>query len=325
MMSSSTRSGGLFSMLRRAAAPSSATLSLYSSRSASTRMSMFVFTSSTMRMRLSDRSFTSAAPGRGFEGVLQSAPGLGKGVALDERFELRPARRVEQRTERIVMRLDELAGRRIESDSSAASCAAASRDRAGSAGAAGGTGAARRTPAVPSAARIAVDQRIERSGDTLSRSLDLVGVRPVANHAFQCGRGRLHAASAPMLPATPLSVWARRSASARSPVARASAICRPPGPVARRTGAAASGRAFVSADASQAVVRVEAGNRRQAPSCGAGAGRLIGSQARPPPACRSGRRSRTAPPDRSAWRCDRSCRRRGSAGAPPSWRARSSR
>ena len=45
--------------------------------------------------------------------MLQSRLGIGKGVALDERVELRPAGGVEQRTERIAMSLDELAGRWI--------------------------------------------------------------------------------------------------------------------------------------------------------------------------------------------------------------------
>ena len=45
--------------------------------------------------------------------MLQSRLGIGKGVALDERFELRPARSVEQRAERIAIGIDELAGRRI--------------------------------------------------------------------------------------------------------------------------------------------------------------------------------------------------------------------
>ena len=95
-ISRSTRSGGLFSMLRRAAAPSRATLSLYSSRRAWTRMSIFVFASSTMRMRLSERSFTSAAPGSGFERALQLRLGIGEGVALDSASNSDPARRVEQ-------------------------------------------------------------------------------------------------------------------------------------------------------------------------------------------------------------------------------------
>ena len=45
--------------------------------------------------------------------MLQSRLGIGKGVALDERFELRPARGVEQRTERIAIGIDELARRWI--------------------------------------------------------------------------------------------------------------------------------------------------------------------------------------------------------------------
>src|SRR5688572_13190523 len=56
-MSSSTRSGGFRAMLARALSPLSATPSLYSPRSASTRMSTLDFESSTMRTRLSPRSF----------------------------------------------------------------------------------------------------------------------------------------------------------------------------------------------------------------------------------------------------------------------------
>src|SRR3954464_8950232 len=112
-MSRSTRSGGLFSTLRRAAAPSTATLSLYSSRRASTRISIFVFTSSTMRMRLSDRSFISAAPCRGVEDAHQLGLGIAEAVALNERLERGPSRGVEQRTERIAIGIDELARRRI--------------------------------------------------------------------------------------------------------------------------------------------------------------------------------------------------------------------
>src|SRR4249919_166260 len=107
-ISRSTRSGGLFSMLRRAAAPSRATLSLYSSRRACTRMSIFVFASSTMSTRLAERSFMSAAPRSGFERARQLRLGIREGVALDTRVELHPARRVKQGAEGIAMCLDEL-------------------------------------------------------------------------------------------------------------------------------------------------------------------------------------------------------------------------
>ena len=56
-MSSRTRSGGLFSMLRSAPSPSMATESLYSSRRASTRTSTLASASSTIRIRQSDSSF----------------------------------------------------------------------------------------------------------------------------------------------------------------------------------------------------------------------------------------------------------------------------
>src|SRR6478672_4641211 len=107
-ISRSTRSGGLFSMLRRAAVPSTATLSLYSSRRACTRMSIFVFASSTMSTRLAERSFTSVAPGSDFERALQLRLGILEGIALDTRVELYPARRVEQGAEGIAMCLDEV-------------------------------------------------------------------------------------------------------------------------------------------------------------------------------------------------------------------------
>ena len=184
-MSSSTRSGGLFSMLRRAAAPSRATLSLYSSRSAWTRMSTFVFASSTMSTRLSDRSFTSAAPGRwSSRRVLQSRLGVGEGVALDERVELRPARR------------------RRTADAAQRDCASTNSPAAGSSPTAARRAApppreigpdssasraepalARRTRLHRARLRIPVDQRFEHGRDLLLGSLHVVGVRPIANRA----------------------------------------------------------------------------------------------------------------------------------------------
>src|SRR5262245_9206468 len=59
MMSRRTRSGALRSTARRAASPSSATLSLKSPRSASTSMSTLAFTSSTISTRQSARSLIS--------------------------------------------------------------------------------------------------------------------------------------------------------------------------------------------------------------------------------------------------------------------------
>src|SRR6187402_3535180 len=61
-MSRSSRSGGLFSTVRRAASPLRATLILYSPRSASTSMSTFAFTSSTISTRHSDRFLTATLP-----------------------------------------------------------------------------------------------------------------------------------------------------------------------------------------------------------------------------------------------------------------------
>src|SRR4029453_12442985 len=57
MMSSSTRSGGFVSIRRSALWPSRATLSLYSPRSALTRISTLSATSSTIRIRQSESSF----------------------------------------------------------------------------------------------------------------------------------------------------------------------------------------------------------------------------------------------------------------------------
>src|SRR6185436_7640736 len=113
-MSSSTRSGTAFSTLRSAAAPSSATLSLYSSRSASTRMSTLVLTSSTMSTRLSDRSFTSVAPAEALERLRQLRLRIVEGITLDQRFELPPRLVAEERRQRRAIRLDEIGGARIE-------------------------------------------------------------------------------------------------------------------------------------------------------------------------------------------------------------------
>src|SRR4030095_112302 len=113
MMSSSTRSGGLFSTLRRAVSPSSATLNLYSSRRASTRMSMFSFASSTMRTRLSDRSFTSD-PLHTFECLLQSRLSIGESVTLNELLEFRPTRIAKQWPQRRLIRFDEIGRAGIE-------------------------------------------------------------------------------------------------------------------------------------------------------------------------------------------------------------------
>src|SRR3954470_9877010 len=109
-MSRSTRSGGLFSMLRSADSPSSATLNLYSSRSACTRMSTFVFTSSTTSTRLSESSFTSLPPGGSVEHVREPRLRLRKRIPLHHGFELVPIRRRKQRPERLAVRIDEVAG-----------------------------------------------------------------------------------------------------------------------------------------------------------------------------------------------------------------------
>src|SRR6185436_6716637 len=113
-MSSSTRSGTAFSTLRSAAAPSSATLSLYSSRSASTRMSTLVLTSSTMRTRLSERSFTSVAPAEALERLRQLRLRVFEGITLDERLEIAPRPVAEERREGGAIRFDEIGGARIE-------------------------------------------------------------------------------------------------------------------------------------------------------------------------------------------------------------------
>src|SRR5262245_53851373 len=100
MMSSRTRSGGALPALRSAASPSSATLSLYSSLSALTRMSTLVLTSSTMRTRLSERFFTSGSRNVLRERVLQLRLRPVEIVVAHALFELPPDRGVEERPQR---------------------------------------------------------------------------------------------------------------------------------------------------------------------------------------------------------------------------------
>ena len=211
------------------------------------------------------------------------------------------------------------------SDSSRASSAAASRVCAGFA-TAGSSELRRRLRRgrIQSRAHFR-EQRIERIGDLLHRGFHR---RRFARSrmAFSNARAADCTGLAPMFPATPLSVCAMRSASAVSPLASAAADLlerrtllldelaqqfqiQLPVSARRATGRpSCRGRRWTAVRPSATVLRLR-GDR------GLGGGRA--------PVCKTAPPSRTNCPDRSAWRRDRSCRRRDSAGVPRSWRARS--
>ena len=138
--------------------------------------------------------------------------------------------------------------------------------------------------------------------------------------AFQCGRGRLHAGCADVAGdalervSQPLG---KRAVAFRE---RVGDLIGRGALLLRQTGEASSRRAFgfLRRGTSRRSCR---GRQSPAGPPAAPAWRADRVQVRLQRACRSARPSRTAPPDRSAWRRGRSCPRRDTADAPPSWRA----
>ena len=165
--------------------------------------------------------------GEDSEGLLQLRLRVGEGVTLHEFLELRPGVAGEQRAQRRLVGLDEVGRAGIEFREQLGQLrrgfAGLRRDQPAQPWLAPGFP----TQALQGGPQLR-EQGIERGGDLLLGGIHFRGGGPVANEFLQSARrpGTL----APMLPATPLSVCARRSARAMSPWASAAVICSTAGP-----------------------------------------------------------------------------------------------